>query len=49
MPVIRGEKKSCFAQTEADAGSDPAAMRTTAVRDGDYSSSTVWTVHYGRG
>jgi acyl-CoA dehydrogenase len=35
MPVIRGEKKSCFAQTEADAGSDPAAMRTTAVRDGD--------------
>src|ERR1700680_2514233 len=35
MPVIRGEKRSCFAQTEADAGSDPAAMRTTAVRDGD--------------
>ena len=35
MPVIRGEKTSCFAQTEADAGSDPAAMRTTAVRDGD--------------
>ena len=36
MPVIRGEKTSCFAQTEADAGSDPAAMRTTAVRDGDH-------------
>jgi acyl-CoA dehydrogenase len=37
MPVIRGEKRSCFAQTEADAGSDPGAMRTTAVRDGsDY-------------
>jgi acyl-CoA dehydrogenase len=35
MPTIRGEKRSCFAQTEADAGSDPAAMRTTAVRDGD--------------
>ncbi len=35
LPVIRNEKKSCFAQTEADAGSDPAAMRTTAVRDGD--------------
>ena len=34
LPVIRGEKVSCFAQTEADAGSDPAAMRTTAVRDG---------------
>jgi len=36
MPVISGEKRSCFAQTEADAGSDPAAMRTTAVRDGDH-------------
>jgi acyl-CoA dehydrogenase len=36
LPVIRNEKKSCFAQTEADAGSDPAAMRTTAVRDGDH-------------
>jgi acyl-CoA dehydrogenase len=36
MSVIRGEKTSCFAQTEADAGSDPAAMRTTAVRDGDH-------------
>jgi acyl-CoA dehydrogenase len=35
LPVIRGEKRSCFAQTEAEAGSDPAAMRTTAVRDGD--------------
>jgi len=35
LPVISGEKTSCFAQTEADAGSDPAAMRTTAVRDGD--------------
>src|SRR5215471_3830372 len=36
MPVIRGEKTSCFAQTEADAGSDPGGMRTTAVRDGDH-------------
>jgi acyl-CoA dehydrogenase len=36
LPVIRGEKKSCFAQTEAEAGSDPAAMRTNAVRDGDF-------------
>jgi len=35
LPVISGEKTSCFAQTEADAGSDPAAMRTNAVRDGD--------------
>ena len=36
MPVIRGEKRACFAQTEADAGSDPAAIRTSAVRDGDH-------------
>ena len=36
LPVLRGEKRACFAQTEADAGSDPGAMRTTAVRDGDH-------------
>jgi acyl-CoA dehydrogenase len=36
LPVVRGDKRSCFAQTEAEAGSDPAAMRTTAVRDGDF-------------
>ena len=36
MPVLRGEKRSCFAQTEPDAGSDPGSMRTTAVRDGDH-------------
>ena len=35
-PVIRGEKTSCFAQTEPDAGSDPGSMRTTAVRDGEH-------------
>ena len=34
-PVLRGEMKFCFAQTEPDAGSDPANMRTRAVRDGD--------------
>ena len=36
FPVLRGEKTACFAQTEPDAGSDPAAMRTSAVRDGDF-------------
>jgi acyl-CoA dehydrogenase len=36
FPAIRGERESCFAQTEPDAGSDPGAMRTTAVRDGDH-------------
>jgi acyl-CoA dehydrogenase len=36
MPVLRGEARACFAQTEPDAGSDPGGMRTTAVRDGDF-------------
>lgn len=35
-PVLRGELKICFAQTEPDAGSDPASMKTRAVRQGDY-------------
>src|SRR5262249_19716878 len=35
LPLLRGEKKACFAQTEPDAGSDPGSMRTTAVRDGN--------------
>lgn len=35
-PVLRGEKKTCFAQTEPDAGSDPGLMRTTAVHHGDH-------------
>lgn len=34
-PVLAGEKLACFAQTEPDAGSDPASMRTRAVRRGD--------------
>ena len=35
MPVIRGEKRTAFAQTEPGAGSDPARITTSAVRDGD--------------
>jgi acyl-CoA dehydrogenase len=35
-PLLRGEKKTAFAQSEPDAGSDPGAMRTTAVRHGDH-------------
>ncbi|MSP56017.1 MAG: acyl-CoA dehydrogenase [Myxococcales bacterium] len=35
LPVLRGEQKVCFAQTEPEGGADPAGMRTTAVRDGD--------------
>jgi acyl-CoA dehydrogenase len=33
-PVLAGEKAACFAQTEPDAGSDPAGMRTRATRRG---------------
>jgi butyryl-CoA dehydrogenase len=35
-PLARGEKIGAFGLTEADAGSDPAAGATTAVKDGDY-------------
>jgi acyl-CoA dehydrogenase len=35
LPVIRGEKRTAMCQTEPDAGSDAAAIRTLAVKDGD--------------
>jgi len=34
-PLARGEKLAAFVLTEADAGSDAAAIRTRAVREGD--------------
>ncbi|MGB5295309.1 MAG: acyl-CoA dehydrogenase [Thermoanaerobaculia bacterium] len=34
-PLARGRMLGCFALTEPEAGSDPAAIRTTAVRDGE--------------
>ncbi len=34
-PLASGERLGCFALTEPEAGSDPAGLRTTAVRDGD--------------
>jgi len=35
VPLATGEKLAAWALTEASSGSDAAAMRTTAVRDGD--------------
>jgi alkylation response protein AidB-like acyl-CoA dehydrogenase len=36
VPLARGEKVGCWGLTEPGAGSDAAAMRTTAVRDGGH-------------
>ena len=44
-PLVSGEKIGCFAITESDAGSDVAALRTTAVREGDdyrVNGSKLW-------
>jgi acyl-CoA dehydrogenase len=35
IPTIRGERRDAVAVTEADAGSDPRALKTTATADGD--------------
>ncbi len=43
--MASGEMIGCFGLTEADAGSDPAAMRTRARRDGDdwvINGSKLW-------
>ncbi len=34
LPTINGDKKSCFAMTEPDAGSDTRNIKMTAVKDG---------------
>ncbi|MDP7077034.1 MAG: acyl-CoA dehydrogenase family protein [Desulfobacterales bacterium] len=34
-PVAGGEKTGCYALTEAGAGSDPSALLTSAIQDGD--------------
>lgn len=35
IPTINGDKKSCFAMTEPDAGSDTTNIKMTAVKDGN--------------
>jgi len=48
-PACRGERRDCYAITEAGAGSDPTMVQTTAVRDGDgwVLNGTKWHVTSG--
>ena len=49
--LLGGELLGAYCLSEAHAGSDPAAMRTKAVRDGDeyvLSGAKAWTTHGGR-
>jgi acyl-CoA dehydrogenase len=49
LPGIRGQRRDCVAVTEADAGSDPSAIKTTAERiDGGYRlNGEKWFVTVG--
>jgi alkylation response protein AidB-like acyl-CoA dehydrogenase len=49
--MLSGEQLGAYCLSEAHAGSDPAAMRTKAVRDGDdyvISGAKAWTTHGGK-
>src|SRR6202012_5043172 len=48
--MLGGELLGAYCLSEAHAGSDPAAMRTRAVRDGDdyvITGAKAWTTHGG--
>jgi alkylation response protein AidB-like acyl-CoA dehydrogenase len=48
--MLSGEQLGAYCLSEAQAGSDPAAMRTTARRDGDeyvLNGAKAWTTHGG--
>src|SRR6478735_934054 len=48
--MLGGELLGAYCLSEAHAGSDPAAMRTRAVRDGDdyvLNGAKAWTTHGG--
>ena len=50
--LLGGELLGAYCLSEAHAGSDPAAMRTRAVRDGDdyvITGTKAWTTHGGAG
>ena len=49
-PMAAGERIGCFGLTEADSGSDPSSMRTSARRDGDdwvINGSKMWITNGG--
>lgn len=49
--MLSGELLGAYCLSEAHAGSDPAAMRTRAVRDGDeyiIDGAKAWTTHGGK-
>lgn len=52
MPeMLAGEQLGAYCLSESHAGSDPAAMRTKAVRDGDeyvITGAKAWTTHGGQ-
>jgi alkylation response protein AidB-like acyl-CoA dehydrogenase len=49
--MLSGEQLGAYCLSETHAGSDPAAMRTRAVRDGDsyvINGAKAWTTHGGK-